>query len=148
MDNKQNENEYDGLDYCDLTPGKICDNCCQCLELDRDYNKIEARLVRTDRIDDLSGLYGSAEMEGEGSMDPFFSSFAFAETEQEYDLEDAADYDTSDAEEEPFIPAQVDPALMNEWEEKLRQYMAEQHRAYIYTLHGIRQRPNSRKQHK
>ena len=45
----ERENDWDS-DFCDLEPGKICDNCCRCLDMDRDYNEIEASLLRTDEI--------------------------------------------------------------------------------------------------
>lgn len=28
-------------DYCDLEPNKICDNCCKCIESDKNYKIIK-----------------------------------------------------------------------------------------------------------
>ena len=28
-------------DYCDLDPKKICDNCCKCIESDKNYKIIK-----------------------------------------------------------------------------------------------------------
>ena len=42
--NKENKYQYDeeGLDdRCDLDPNKICDNCCKCLEMDKNYKIIK-----------------------------------------------------------------------------------------------------------
>lgn len=33
---------------CDLDPGKICDNCGKCIEIDSDYAEIEIESVETD----------------------------------------------------------------------------------------------------
>lgn len=35
-------------DMCDLTPGKICDNCEKCLGLDRDYLTVRVDKIRPD----------------------------------------------------------------------------------------------------
>ena len=51
----ERENDWDS-DFCDLEPGKICDNCCRCLDMDRDYNEIEASLLRTDEIVSIGSL--------------------------------------------------------------------------------------------
>jgi len=59
------------LDYCDLDPGKVCDNCCRCLDMDKPYSEIEVDFSRIDHID-----------EGNGSLDLFFD-----EQDEPYDQE-------------------------------------------------------------
>lgn len=38
MDSEETSN-----DLCDLDPGKVCDNCCQCIEGEADYIEIPVR---------------------------------------------------------------------------------------------------------
>lgn len=106
-------------DFCDLTPGKICDNCCRCLDLERDYNEVEASLLWTDRIEDGDRL----------DMGPY------AHEGGEEDLPD------EEVDSSRVAPIEIDPALMAEWEGRLRAYEAEQKMAYIHTLRGARKRP-------
>lgn len=40
-----NDNEDD---YCDLDPNKICDNCCKCIETDKNYKIIKITKIITD----------------------------------------------------------------------------------------------------
>lgn len=112
------------MDYCDLEPGKICDNCCKCLDTDKPYNEIEADLSRTDRIDEDAGL-----------------------TYNDFYYEDE-DYAEGGAEEEcdssRVAPIEIDPALMAEWELRLRAYEAEKQAAYMHTLHGARKRSKAK----
>ncbi len=35
-------------DYCDLDPNKICDNCCKCIETDKNYKIIKITKIITD----------------------------------------------------------------------------------------------------
>lgn len=35
-------------DYCDLDPNKICDNCCKCIESDKNYKIIKITKIITD----------------------------------------------------------------------------------------------------
>ena len=44
---KQIDSESD--DRCDLDPTKICDNCCKCLELDKNYKIIKITKIITDK---------------------------------------------------------------------------------------------------
>ena len=46
MENKMlNECEND---FCDLNPEKICDNCCKCIETDKNYKIIKITKVISD----------------------------------------------------------------------------------------------------
>lgn len=110
-------------DYCDLTPGKICDNCCRCLELERDYNEVEASLMWTDRIED-GGRLDVGPYDGDG-------------------VESLLDEEVDSSR---IAPIEIDPALMAEWEGRLRAYEAEQKMAYIHTLRGVRKRPGKGRQ--
>jgi hypothetical protein len=44
-------------DICDLNPGKICDNCCACIENGVDYKSVEIdEIIEDDSIEpDLEG---------------------------------------------------------------------------------------------
>lgn len=53
----QTENKRNGIksyvndeenDYCDLDPNKICDNCCKCIETDKNYKIIKITKIITD----------------------------------------------------------------------------------------------------
>lgn len=44
--NDSDFNECD--DYCDLDPNKICDNCCKCIETDKNYKIIKITKIITD----------------------------------------------------------------------------------------------------
>ena len=33
------------LDYCDLDPTKICDNCCKCIDSGKDYEDFQIDLM-------------------------------------------------------------------------------------------------------
>lgn len=108
------------LDYCDLEPGKICDNCCKCLDMDKPYNEIEAELLRTDRIDEAAAL----------ACDDFY-----------YEDEEYSEGGEGEAcDSSRVAPIVIDPALMAEWELRLRAYDAEKRAAYMRTLHGVRKR--------
>lgn len=113
-------NDWDS-GFCDLEPGKICDNCCRCLDMDRDYNEIEASLLRTDDIVSI-GDWG-----GEEADSYYFESWEESE----------------EPDNEEIQPIQIDPALMAEWESRLRAYEAEQRLTYMRSLHGIRKRRQS-----
>ncbi len=115
------------LDYCDLDPGKICDNCCKCLDIDKPYNEIEAELLRTDRIDegnDRELVYDDFE---DGADDLSGGSFDF------YEGGEGEDCDSS-----RVPPIDIDPALKAEWERRLKDYEARQKAAYMHTLRGAR----------
>lgn len=45
-DNKTTETQED--DFCDLDPNKICDNCCKCIETDKNYKIIKITKIITD----------------------------------------------------------------------------------------------------
>lgn len=115
----ERENDWDS-DFCDLEPGKICDNCCRCLDMNRDYNEIEASLLRTDEIVSI------------GDWDAEADAYYFEAWE-----------DAEEPEHEEIQPIQIDPALMAEWEARLRAYEAEQRLTYMRSLHGIRKRRQS-----
>lgn len=42
------------LDYCDLDPTKICDNCCKCIDSGKDYEDFQIEL--TDSISTLDEI--------------------------------------------------------------------------------------------
>lgn len=42
------------LDYCDLDPTKICDNCCKCIDSGKDYEDFQIDL--TDSISTLDEI--------------------------------------------------------------------------------------------
>ena len=44
--NGETEDEND--DRCDLDPNKICDNCCKCIESDKNYKIIKITKIITD----------------------------------------------------------------------------------------------------
>lgn len=46
LSNDASFNECD--DYCDLDPNKICDNCCKCIETDKNYKIIKITKIITD----------------------------------------------------------------------------------------------------
>lgn len=46
---KTNPIDCDNDDRCDLDPTKICDNCCKCLELDKNYKIIKITKIITDK---------------------------------------------------------------------------------------------------
>ena len=35
-------------DFCDLDPTKICDNCCKCIDSDKNYKIIKITKIITD----------------------------------------------------------------------------------------------------
>lgn len=115
------EKSQNALDYCDLVPGKICDNCCRCLDMDKPYNEIEARLVLTDRIDES----------GEITSDDFYDDNYY----EDYDEGRVEDCDSS-----RVAPIEIDPVLMAEWERRLKEYEAQRKAAYMHTLRGVRKR--------
>lgn len=53
MDNKKNKindgHQEECDDYCDLNPEKICDNCCKCIETDKNYKIIKITKIITDK---------------------------------------------------------------------------------------------------
>ncbi len=51
-DNKNlNTDDLDEDDYCDLDRTKICDNCCKCIETDKNYKIIKITKIITDEKD-------------------------------------------------------------------------------------------------
>lgn len=112
------------LDYCDLEPGKICDNCCRCLDIDKPYHEIEAELLRTDRIDEAADL----------------TCGDFYYEDEEY----AEGGEGEECDSSRVAPIEIDPALMAEWELRLRAYEAEKRAAYMRTLHGMRKRSETK----
>ena len=53
---------------CDLDPNKICDNCCQCLELEKDaYRTLKISRVITDQEE--IDAYNEQAMEAEDEFD-------------------------------------------------------------------------------
>lgn len=39
-------------DFCDLDPNKICDNCCKCIETDKNYKIIKITKIITDNTNE------------------------------------------------------------------------------------------------
>lgn len=120
MENRSNSE----LDYCDLEPGKLCDNCCRCLDTDKPYNELEADFSRTDRID-----------EGDGGLDLFQDDF--------YEL--YAEGEGEDCDSSRVPPIEIDPELKAEWERRLQAYETETKTAYVHTLRGARKRTETEK---
>lgn len=46
--NKNIDDEFLEDDICDLDPDKICDNCCKCIEPDKNYKIIKITKIITD----------------------------------------------------------------------------------------------------
>ena len=86
----ERENDWDS-DFCDLEPGKICDNCCRCLDMDRDYNEVEVSLLRTDAVVSIGDWEDEGDEYGFGSWE-----------------------DPAEPEHDEIEPIQIDPALMAE----------------------------------
>lgn len=121
------------LDYCDLEPGKICDNCCRCLDIDKSYNEIEADFSRTDHIEEIGEGPDLLFDDGLDDLDEAYGDEIYED--EAYESGEGEDCDSS-----RVAPLEIDPALQAEWEERLRAYEAEQKAAYIRTLHGARKK--------
>ncbi len=106
--------ERNDMDYCDLDPTKLCDNCCRCIESGEEYEEFQIEL--TDTISTLDEL---AEL-----------PFDFEEDEG-----DEYSFDPSNV-----APLDIDPQLMAEWEKKLRIYEIEEAQQQVKNLHGIRKK--------
>ena len=49
--------ERNDMDYCDLDPTKICDNCCRCIESGEEYEEFQIELTDTiSTLDELAEL--------------------------------------------------------------------------------------------
>lgn len=105
--------ERNDMDYCDLDPTKICDNCCRCIESGEEYEEFQIELTDTiSTLDELAELpFDFDDDEGEYSFDP--SNVA---------------------------PLDIDPQLMAEWEKKLRIYEIEEAQQQVRSLHGSRRK--------
>lgn len=106
--------ERNDMDYCDLDPTKICDNCCRCIESGEEYEEFQIEL--TDTISTLDEL---AEL-------PF-----------DFDDEDGEEYSFDPTN---VAPLDIDPQLMAEWEKKLRIYEIEEAQQQVRNLHGSRRK--------
>ena len=84
--------ERNEMDYCDLDPTKLCDNCCRCIESGNEYEEFQIEL--TDTVSTLDEL---AEL-------PF--DFDFGDEEG-----DEYSFDPTNV-----APLEIDPVLMAEWE--------------------------------
>ena len=100
--------ERNDMDYCDLDPTKICDNCCRCIESGEEYEEFQIEL--TDTISTLDEL---AEL-------PF-----------DFDDEDGEEYSFDPTN---VAPLDIDPQLMAEWEKKLRIYEIEEAQQQVRVL--------------
>ena len=78
------------LDYCDLDPTKICDNCCKCIDSGKDYEDFQIEL--TDSISTLDEIM-----------------------ELPFDDDDEYSFDPHNV-----APLDIDPKLMAECDQKLR----------------------------
>ncbi len=106
--------ERDEMDYCDLNPTKLCDNCCRCIESGEEYEEFNIELTDTiSTLDELAELPFDFD-DGEGD-------------EYTFDAENVA-------------PLDIDPKLMAEWEKKLRIYEIEEAQQRVRNLHGSRKR--------
>ena len=103
------------MDYCDLDPTKICDNCCRCIEKNDDYEEFQIELT-----DSVSTLEELAEL-------PF-------------DLYEEDEGDEYTFDPTNVAPLEIDPALMAEWERKLRIYEIEEAQQLVQSLRGSRKR--------
>ena len=104
--------ERNEMDYCDLDPTKLCDNCCRCIESGEEYEEFQIELTDT-----ISTLDEMAEL-------PF-----------DFDDEDEYSFDSS-----AVAPLEIDPQLMAEWEKKLRIYEIEEAQQMVRSLHGTRKK--------
>ena len=86
----------DEMEYCDLDPAKVCDNCCRCIESGKDYDDYDISLVH--RIDEISDILGEEDMLLDSGFD-------------ELDMGQSGD----------IPPLKIDPILAAEWEKKLRE---------------------------
>lgn len=106
--------ERDEMDYCDLDPTKLCDNCCRCIESGKEYEEFNIELTDTiSTLDELAELPFDFD-DGEGD-------------EYTFDAGNVA-------------PLDIDPKLMAEWEKKLRIYEIEEAQQRVRNLHGSRKR--------
>lgn len=106
--------ERNEMDYCDLDPTKLCDNCCRCIQSDDEYEEFQIELTDT-----ISTLDDMAEL-----------PFDFYDDEG-----DEYSFDPSNV-----APLDIDPQLMAEWEKKLRVYEIEEAQQQVRSLHGSRRR--------
>ena len=89
-DMKSNHNSQD--DYCDLDPTKLCDNCCKCLDTEKDYRVVTADFLIDSVVDeadlelDDNGFFDELELE----IDPALKA--------EWEAKLAAYQDTQDQE--------------------------------------------------
>lgn len=114
---------HNDMDYCDLDPTKLCDNCCKCIDTGRDYEEFQLEEL-THRISDIDELDSEVYEGGE-------------EEEIDFDLyfDEDADY-SADPSNVP--PIDIDPALLAEWERKLKIAEIEDSQKLIQNLHGTR----------
>ncbi|MDD6838406.1 MAG: hypothetical protein PUD57_01930 [Clostridiales bacterium] len=103
------------LDYCDLDPTKICDNCCKCIDSGKDYEDFQIELT-----DSISTLDEIMEL-------PFDDDL--------FDDDDEYSFDPHNVE-----PLDIDPKLMAEWEQKLRAAEIEDAQQKIRGLKGVRKK--------
>ncbi len=106
--------ERNEMDYCDLDPTKLCDNCCRCIESGEDYEEFQLEQL-TDAISTLDEL---AEL-----------PFDFDDEDDEYVFDSSS-----------VAPLEIDPQLMAEWEKKLRIYEIEEAQQLVRSLHGTRRK--------
>ena len=79
---------------CDLDPNKICDNCCQCLELDKEaYRTLKISRVITDQeeIDAYNSQLSDADDEYEN--DELYDEESEEEWDESWDDDDDGEED-------------------------------------------------------
>ncbi len=103
------------LDYCDLDPTKLCDNCCRCIETGKDYEDFNIELT-----DSISTLDEIMEL-------PFDDGLLDEDDKYTFDPKNVA-------------PLEIDPQLAAEWEQKLRIAEIEEAQQKIRGLRGTRKR--------
>jgi len=90
--------DYEEQDYCDLDPTKLCDNCCRCIESNRDYEEFDIEL--THRIEDIQDMLEADDM---------------------LLLNDDEIWDNDPGQSGGVSPIDIDPMLAAEWERRLKE---------------------------
>lgn len=114
---------HNDMDYCDLDPTKICDNCCKCIDTGRDYEEFQLEEL-THRISEIDELNADVYEEDEVEVD--------------FDLYGVEDEEGYSVDPSNVPPMDIDPELLLEWERKLKIAEIEDNRKLIENLHGVR----------
>ena len=110
---------HNDMDYCDLDPTKLCDNCCKWIETGRDYEEFQLEEL-THRITEVDDLNSEVYEDGEGEFELYLE-------EVDYSIDPSN-----------VPPIDIDPELLAEWERKLKIAEIEDNRKLIQNLHGSR----------